>query len=98
MEGESIADYVAALRKLASTCEFGDYLDQALRNRLVCGLKSGRMQQKLLTETSLSFKKAIEIATGMEAAEVSTYQFGTESVATTTATCPESGQALFSLW
>ena len=35
--GESITDYVAELRRLSVHCEFGDYLDQALHNRLrVC--------------------------------------------------------------
>ena len=37
-EGESIAQYVAALRKLADTCDFKDLLEQALRDRLVCVL------------------------------------------------------------
>ena len=38
--GESIAEYIAELRKLSIHCEFGDYLNQALRDRLVCGLRS----------------------------------------------------------
>ena len=36
--GESIAEYVAELRRLASTHEFNNYLKQALKDRLVCGL------------------------------------------------------------
>ena len=35
---ESILEYVAELRRLATHCEFGEYRDQALRDRLVCGL------------------------------------------------------------
>ena len=42
-EGESIAQYVAELRKLSEHCAFRDYLDQALRDRLVCGLSSEAM-------------------------------------------------------
>ena len=30
--GESISEYVAELRRLATHCEFGDYLQQALRD------------------------------------------------------------------
>ena len=45
--GESIAEYVTELRKLALHCEFKDYLDQALRDRLVCGLLSESTQKKL---------------------------------------------------
>ena len=37
---ESIADYVAELRRLAASCEFGAFLDEALRDRFVCGLRS----------------------------------------------------------
>ena len=47
-----------------------------------CGLKSGRIQQKLHTESSLPFKKAVEMASGMEAAEASTCPFGTEETTT----------------
>ncbi|XP_057692499.1 uncharacterized protein K02A2.6-like [Corythoichthys intestinalis] len=37
-EGESVTMFVAALRKLAEHCEFGDVLEDTLRDRLVCGL------------------------------------------------------------
>ncbi|KAI4887000.1 hypothetical protein NFI96_027939, partial [Prochilodus magdalenae] len=38
-EGETIAQYVAILKKLSEHCEFGAYLQEALRDRLVCGLR-----------------------------------------------------------
>ena len=66
---ETIAEYVAELRRLASTCEFNDYLEQALRDRLVCGLRHGATQKRLLTEPKLTLTKAIEIAQSLEAAE-----------------------------
>ena len=37
---ETIADFLARLRNLASTRKFGDFLSKALRDRLVCGLNS----------------------------------------------------------
>ena len=37
--GESVAINLAELRKLAVPCEFGETLDEALRDRLVCGLR-----------------------------------------------------------
>ena len=37
--GESIAEYMAELRQLASKCNFGAYLEKALSDRLICGLK-----------------------------------------------------------
>ena len=64
-ENESISQYVAELRKLSEKCDFGDYLEQALRDRLVCGLVSEKIQQRLLSEADLSLKKAFEIAQGI---------------------------------
>lgn len=37
-EGESIADYDAKLRKLAGHSNFGNYLEESLGDRFVCGL------------------------------------------------------------
>ena len=66
--GESVADFVAALRQLARKCEFGTFLDQAIRDKLVCGLRSESIQRKLLTEEGLTTSRAVEIAQGMESA------------------------------
>ena len=66
---EKIADYVAELRRLSAHCEFGTFLDDALRDRFVCGLRSEAMQRKqLLLETELTFSRAAEIAQNMESA------------------------------
>ena len=67
--GESIADYDASLRKLASQCKFVDSLEEALRDRFVCGLRHKAIQRRLLSETDLSYAKAIEIARAMEVAD-----------------------------
>ena len=40
-EGESIANYLAELRRLAKDCEFADSLNTALSDQLVCGLRHG---------------------------------------------------------
>jgi hypothetical protein len=67
-EGESIASYVAALKKLSTGCEFGTFLNDALRDRFVCGLKSDNIQKFLLAKEDLTFDKATKQATGMETA------------------------------
>ena len=66
--GESVAEYVAGLRRLTRHCEFGAYLDDTLRDRFVCRLQSKTIQKKLLTETDLTFQRAVEIAHTMETA------------------------------
>ncbi len=63
-----LAEYDAALRKLATHCNFGAYLTEALRYRFVAGLRSKVMQRRLLAESYLTLKRAMELAQGMEAA------------------------------
>ena len=70
--GESIAEYLAELRRLSTHCSFGDYLEEALRDRLVCGIHSESIQKRLLAEVDLTLKRAVEIAVGMEAADKTT--------------------------
>ena len=51
---ESIAEFDAALRKLATHCEFGETLEETLRDRFVCGLRHEATQRRLLTEHALT--------------------------------------------
>ena len=67
--GESIAAYVAALRKLGEHCSYGDKLNEMIRDRLVCGVNHDTIQPRLLAEKDLTYEKAIEIAQAVEAAE-----------------------------
>ena len=57
-----MAGSVAALHALSENCEFGDTLEDMLRNRLVWGIDDSRIQHRLLAEGSLTFAKALEIA------------------------------------
>ena len=47
---------------------FDDFLEQALRDCLVCGLTNNSIQKKLLAENDLNLQKAIDIATAAEMA------------------------------
>ena len=67
-EGESVTVFVAALRKLAEHCEFNNVLNDTIRDRLVCGLRSEAAQKRLLTESALTLEKAVEISVSMELA------------------------------
>ena len=68
-ESETVAQFVVELKRLALKCELGTFLEEALRDRLVCGLKSVQIQKKLLAERDLTFKKAFETAQSMEIVE-----------------------------
>ena len=79
---ESVSAYGAALRDLALKCDYGDYLQDMLRDRLVCGVNHRGIQRKLLAETGLTYESAYTLALAAEASERDTeaLQRSTKSV------------------
>ena len=67
-EGETVLAYVAKLKKLATHCNFGANLNEALRDKLVCDFQNMQIQRRLLSEPKLKYSKVLEIAVAMEAA------------------------------
>ena len=52
---------------MAERCAFtGDQLGEALRDRLVCGIRDTVIQKRLLSEPNPSLDRVLEIARGME--------------------------------
>ena len=72
---ESVSEFLVELKRLASHCEFGQFLDEALRDRLFCGLRNDTTQKRLLSEADLTLVKAVQIASSMESAEKQSLQF-----------------------
>ena len=68
-DSEQLSDFIAGVRKLAATCEFGDFLPEALRDRIVCGISDVKTRKRLLVERNLTLNRAIEIATSLEGVE-----------------------------
>ena len=68
---ESVVEYVAELTCLASPCTFGTFLEQALRDGVVFGMRSELIQKRLLTEKEPTLSGVMEIALNLEAAEKS---------------------------
>ena len=71
LPNESIADYMAILHKMAKSCKFGEFLDAALRDRFVSGIRSSSIQKRLLTEEELSSAAALQLAQSMESTQSS---------------------------
>ncbi|KAJ8022246.1 hypothetical protein HOLleu_37087 [Holothuria leucospilota] len=70
---ETVTEYLAELKKLAKTCNFRGFLDEALRDSFIFGLKDENTQKRLLGEDdSLSLEKAFKLAVGMETAKLNT--------------------------
>ena len=63
-----MADFVADLRSIAEYCNFGETLDNMLRDQLVCGINHPKIQNRLLSEAKLTYEKAMELALSMEVA------------------------------
>lgn len=53
---ETVAEFVADLRRLAKHCNFGDTLEKMLSDRLACGINDSSIQKKLLAESDLTFQ------------------------------------------
>lgn len=58
---ETIDKYVTDLRVLADTCNFGTVRDSLIRDRIVCGIQSSHVRERLLRESDLSLEKCIQI-------------------------------------
>ena len=63
-----IAAFVADQCSLAEFCNFGALLEDMLRDRLVCGVNNSKIQWALLSEKTLTWAKALEVAQGTETA------------------------------
>ena len=74
LEQETLTNYLAELRKLAENCNFGGYLDTALRDQLVCRLKDRKIQRELLCIPNLTLAMTSERARAAEAAIRETQQ------------------------
>ena len=94
---ESVQEYLAELRKLAQHCVFGAFLNDALRDRFVCGLRSQAALKRLLAESELKLENAIQIAQSLEAAEINSKKLlGAETTVTGSVNRTGSAKSTFS--
>ena len=63
---ESITEYIAALRDLASTCDFGDFLDDAICDQMIENMYNHKIRERLLADENIDIDKAIVIAVRLE--------------------------------
>ena len=71
-KNEAIIEYLAKLRRLAAKCNFGQFLERALRDKFVCGIKNEIILQRLLSELDIIVTKALELTQAVEAADKNT--------------------------
>ena len=68
-DGERVADFVANLNRLANICNFGQYLNIALHDQLVYGLRDCKCQRNLLSISDLTLDVALQKSTAAETAD-----------------------------
>ena len=71
LDGQSLPDYIAELRRLAATCEWSaEHLENNLRDKFVMGLRIERLLQQLLTQDHKKpLAELMELAHTFEAAK-----------------------------
>ena len=76
-EGESIVSYVSRLREASSNCNYGTFLERALRDQFVSGVSNSETQMKLLQENK-TLDECIKLAIAGETAtkEASAFKSG----------------------
>ena len=65
-EGESIDQYVTALKLMTRNCAFGTLEEELIRDRIVCGVSSEKIKERLLRERDLTLDKAIDLCRAEE--------------------------------
>lgn len=48
---EDVSTFIVRIKEAASKCSFGQFLDDAIRDKLVCGLADQQIQNRLPSET-----------------------------------------------
>ncbi|KAL9978780.1 hypothetical protein ACROYT_G016336 [Oculina patagonica] len=64
--GEPFQSFMADLRILANTCEYGSLKDELIRDKIVCGVASPLIRKQLLKERDLTLDRAIDIGIANE--------------------------------
>lgn len=67
--GESFDEFLTSVKKLSSTCNFGDLKDSLIRDRIVSGIFDKNLKDRLLREDNLTLEKCIKMCKTSELAE-----------------------------
>ena len=65
-QSETIDTYVASIRTLSKTCNYGEIEESLIRDRIVIGIKDNTTRKKLLQDHKLTLKKCKDICRANE--------------------------------
>ena len=66
LEGQLIDDFATEVKSRAQHCEFDTLRDSFIQDKIVIGVNSKKVQERLLREEDLELNKAIQICTAAE--------------------------------
>ena len=67
-KNESINDYTVALKNLVRNCDYGELTDSLVRDAIIMGVNSKKIQEALLHENDLTLDKCVNIVCSAEKA------------------------------
>ena len=65
-ESETNTAYIAEVRRLAATCNFGDLRERMIRDKIVCGIRDNAVRKSLLEDRNLTLKKCVDRCKAVE--------------------------------
>ncbi|GBO99797.1 Retrovirus-related Pol polyprotein from transposon 412 [Eumeta japonica] len=67
---ENLESYVAVLKNLSMTCEFGEIRESLVKDIFICGMSPNfqHIKERLLSEGKIELERAVEISRNIEAA------------------------------
>ncbi|XP_039870493.1 uncharacterized protein LOC120723214 [Simochromis diagramma] len=61
-----ISQYITELKLRAKSCEFGQLQESLIRDRVVCGITSDAMRERLLREDDITLEKVVQLCIAAE--------------------------------
>ncbi len=78
LPGEAAEKYIAELYRLADNCNFGNFRDELIRDRLVVGILDQKTSQQLQMDPALTVEKAKKTICQREAVQEQSQELGCE--------------------
>ena len=63
---ETNTAYIAEVRRLEATCDFGDLQERMSRDKIVCGIRDNALHKSLLEDRKLTLKKCVDRCKAVE--------------------------------
>ncbi|XP_026672572.1 uncharacterized protein K02A2.6-like [Ceratina calcarata] len=65
-QGETFTSFITDLRKLSTTCNFGELRDSLIKDRIICGMNNTDLKMRLLREENLDLDKCMKMCKSAE--------------------------------